>query len=251
MEQRMEQQMMRVEDGQHVVVGDAWQVLRALPDESAAALITDPPYCSGGSSASAKQADPAKKYTDGFKGRSFGGDGRDQRSFYAWATLWLSEAYRVLEPGAPVCLFIDWRQLPVLTDALQAGGFMWRGLAVWDKTASCRPQKGKPRNQCEYVLWGSKGDWGSWAGQPIIDGVVRQQAPRQRQHLAQKPVDVLRHFTKLVRPGGVVLDPFCGSGTGGVAAALEGRSYLGVEIDPVWAEAARERIRLEGQIASD
>jgi site-specific DNA-methyltransferase (adenine-specific) len=247
----MKQQMLVIEDGHHVIEGDAWQVLRGLGDESAAGLITDPPYCSGGASAGARQSDASKKYPNRSGCRSFSGDQRDQRSFYAWATLWLAEAHRVLEPGAPVCVFIDWRQLPVLTDAVQAAGFVWRGVAVWDKTANSRPQKGRPRHQAEYVVWGSKGDWTSWPGAPTLDGVVRAQSPRQRQHIAQKPVDVLRHFSKLVRPGGLILDPFCGSGTGGVAAALEGRSYLGVEIDPVWAEAARERIRLEGQLATD
>ena len=66
---------------------------------------------------------------------------------------WLQDARRIAKPGAPVCLFIDWRQLPAMTLALQWAGWTWRGVAVWDKVAS-RPQKGRFRQQSEYIVWG-------------------------------------------------------------------------------------------------
>ncbi|MCZ5321894.1 hypothetical protein O5699_04105 [Escherichia coli] len=55
-------------------------------------------------------------------------------------------------------VFSDWRQLPALTDAFQAGGVLWRGLVVWDKTQASRaPHTGYFRHQAEYVVWGSNG----------------------------------------------------------------------------------------------
>ena len=42
-------------------------------------------------------------------------------------TEWLTEG-AVLRPGAPICMFIDWRQLPSMTDALQWAGWIWRGV---------------------------------------------------------------------------------------------------------------------------
>jgi DNA modification methylase len=52
------------------------------------------------------------------------------------------------------------------------------------------------------------------------------------------------YLTRLVTPkGGVVLDPFCGSGTMGIAALLEGFSYIGIEIDDYYYSISRERLR--------
>ena len=61
---------------------------------------------------------------------------------------------------------------------------------------------------------------------------------------AVKPVALMRWLVRLVTPpGGLVLDPFAGSGTTGIACALEGFRFLGVEQDPGYAAIARRRIR--------
>lgn len=140
--------------------GDALSLLPTLEAGSFDALITDPPHASGGVNAAARRKPPSAKYPQG--GRpvlhaDFLGDERDQRSHLQWMTMWLSECARVLKDGAPVCVFTDWRQLPLTTDALQRAGFTWRGVTVWDKTEGVRPQRGRFRNQAEYIVWGSKG----------------------------------------------------------------------------------------------
>jgi DNA modification methylase len=61
-------------------------------------------------------------------------------------------------------------------------------------------------------------------------------------HPAVKPQALLQWLTRLVtRPGELVLDPFCGSGSGVEAALAEGRSAVGIELDPVHASIARGR----------
>jgi DNA modification methylase len=58
-----------------------------------------------------------------------------------------------------------------------------------------------------------------------------------------KPIAVMRWLERLVTPpGGLVLDPFAGSGTGGCAARLEGFRYVGIERDPEFVPIARARI---------
>ena len=53
----------------------------------------------------------------------------------------------------------------------------------------------------------------------------------------------MRWLARLACPeGGLVVDPFCGSGSTGCAAVLEGRRFLGVELDPGYAAIARARI---------
>ncbi len=114
--------------------GDALAVLRSMPDASVDAVITDPPYSSGGFTRGDRSLPPAMKYTmNGTKIErpTFAGDNRDQRSFGYWCALWLGECLRVAKPGAPLCVFTDWRQLPTMTDAIQAGGWVWRGIVDW------------------------------------------------------------------------------------------------------------------------
>jgi len=166
----------------------------------------------------------------------FAGDVRDQRAYHYWLALWLAECWRVAKPGAPICVFTDWRQLPVTTDAVQAGGWVWRGIAVWDKTEAARPQKGRFRNQCEFVVWGSKGDLWSDGEGACLPGVFRKAVnAREKEHVTGKPVDVMRGLLQIVRPGGGVLDPCFGSGTTGKAALELGMHFIGFEIDPTYA----------------
>ena len=63
----------------------------------------------------------------------FDGDNKDQRSWTHWMAEWLYDVRKACKRGAPICLFIDWRQYPSITDALQWAGWIWRGTAVWDK----------------------------------------------------------------------------------------------------------------------
>jgi site-specific DNA-methyltransferase (adenine-specific) len=68
-------------------------------------------------------------------------------------------------------------------------------------------------------------------------------ARMKNRHPTVKPVDLMRWLVRLIAPpGGVVLDPFMGSGSTGKAAALEGFDFVGCELDPVHAEIAELRI---------
>ncbi|MGH2946536.1 MAG: DNA-methyltransferase [Solirubrobacteraceae bacterium] len=80
-------------------------------------------------------------------------------------------------------------------------------------------------------------------------------APARNPHPTVKPLALMRWLVRLATPeGGLVLDPFCGSGTTGAAAVLEGRGFLGAELDPAYAAIARARIEHwsgEGEHESD
>jgi len=67
--------------------------------------------------------------------------------------------------------------------------------------------------------------------------------PRRNVHPTVKPIALKRWLVRLVCPaGGVVLDPFAGSASGGAAAMLEGRKFVGVERDPRYVAIARARL---------
>jgi len=72
----------------------------------------------------------------------------------------------------------------------------------------------------------------------------RSNHARANHHPTVKPTDLMRYLCRLVTPpGGIVLDPFMGSGSTGKAAVLEGFSFIGVEREAEYHAIAEARIR--------
>ena len=84
-----------------------------------------------------------------------------------------------------------------------------------------------------------------WAdNDTAVPNIVRNAPVLHRTHPNEKPVSLVRDFIQwCTKPGDVVLDPFAGSGTTGVACAETGRRFLGFELDARWVELANDRIR--------
>ncbi|MFE0132406.1 DNA-methyltransferase [Streptomyces sp. NPDC059037] len=229
--------------------GDALTTLPGL-NTPVDAVICDPPYNSGGRTMSERTSRTAReKYlteggrNHGFDLGDFTGENRDQRSYTAWLSLILAECHRLTRPGGAALIFADWRQLPATTDALQAAGYTWRGIAVWQKPIA-RPQPGRFRQDSEFIVWGSNGAMVPGNDPVYLPGHFTGSQPRgnQRRHVTQKPVGVMQQLVRIVPRGGTVLDPFAGSGTTGAAALLEGRGFIGIEQSAQYAEIARSRL---------
>ncbi|PYC83437.1 DNA methylase [Streptomyces tateyamensis] len=231
--------------------GDALSILDQLPVTSIDAVIADPPYNSGGRTPTERTGRSSRdKYVSGHNGNGtahgladFAGESRDQRGYVAWLGVILSKCLHATRPGGAALVFTDWRQLSVTTDALQVGGWTLRGIAVWHKPIA-RPQPGRLRQECEFIVWGSNGPMHPGADPVYLPGLYSASQPRgtERQHITQKPLDVMRQLVRIVPEGGTVLDPFAGSGTTGVAALTEGRNFVGCEITPHYAAIARPRL---------
>ena len=234
-------------DGWTILHGDTLQIIRAFKPQVFDALITDPPYASGGWKPSEKNRTTNQKYSS-MKAENalpdFDGDNKDQRSWTHWMAEWLYDVRKACKRGAPICLFIDWRQYPSITDALQWAGWIWRGIAVWDKGNS-RPQKGRFRQQAEYIVWGSNGDMPVSRPVPCLPGVFKYGNPQNRIHLTEKPLQLMQDLVKITEPGGHILDPFAGSGTTVLAAVKEGYDATGIEVTDVYADLARKRLEAE------
>jgi site-specific DNA-methyltransferase (adenine-specific) len=211
--------------------GEAIDILTRL--RGLGAIITDPPYSSGGLYRGDRSAATSVKYVyTGVKEHrpEFSGDSRDQRSFALWASLWLGAAQRAALPGAPVCCFSDWRQLPTITDAIQCGGWTWRGIAIWSKGFG-RPYPGRFSNSAEYIAWGSNGAMPQRKTYP--PGIYGHPSPtgKAKKHIAQKPLPVMRWLCSIVAPDATLCDPFAGSGSTLIAARSLGLRAIGIEID--------------------
>lgn len=242
-------------DGVTIYHGEALDVLRYLPDHSIDAVITDPPYSSGGQF----RGDRATRTTTakyGTKGRidalpDFEGDTRDQRGYLLWSSIWMAEVWRLLKPTGLVFVFTDWRQLPTTSDALQVAGIVWRGIVTWYKGPASRPVPNQFRQDTEFVVWGSRGpierDYENGA---YPAGVVEAPPPTNRVHMTQKPTGVIHHLLKLVPEEATVLDPFMGTGTTLHAVRDSGRESIGVELSEEWCNYAVDRLA-QGVLAFD
>jgi cyclopropane fatty-acyl-phospholipid synthase-like methyltransferase len=73
----------------------------------------------------------------------------------------------------------------------------------------------------------------------------------KRTHQTEKPLNVMREIVHIVEPGGIVLDPFVGSGTTVLAAKLEGYPAVGIELSEHYAAAAQKRLDDSGSTDED
>lgn len=236
-----------------LMCGDCLELMGCIPDGSVDMVLTDPPYSSGGLFAGDRKEKTSVKYTNkkyngSARFQDFSGDNMDQRSFTEFMRWILRKARYKAKAGAICAVFVDWRNLPALTDSIQAAGWIWRGIAVWDKGTS-RNIPSRFRNDCEYIVWGTNGPRKAVykKGEGAFPGCyhVSSVPTRQKHHQTEKPVALLEKLVAICPEGGTALDPFMGSGSTGVACARTGRGFIGIELDPGYFEIAQQRIAEE------
>lgn len=233
-----------------VLEGDSIFLTLELPRGSVDALIVDGPYSSGGFTRGDRNSSAKVKYSKG-QLADFGGDNRDQLSFVHWCAIWYGAALRATRPGGAVCTFTDWRQLGATQNSVQAGGWIMRGVWPWVKHNS-RPQMGRFSSDAEYVVWGTNGASPDSEEIGCLAGHVFAPSPptSERVHLTQKAVEAMDLACSIVPVGGIVFDPFCGSGTTGVSALRRGCRFIGFEQDPHYAQVARDRLAAEAETST-
>ena len=174
----------------------------------------------------------------------FESESMDQNAWATWTYRWLKECKRVAKDGAPIVIFIDWRQMGLLTTLLQWSGWRWLGIAVWDKTEACRPQMGRFAAQAEYIVWGAKGRLPAKRHVGTLPGVFRHriEVPAKKHHMTGKPLALMEELLQIVEPGGTVLDHFAGSGTTLLAAQNLGLAAQGIELSQHYHQVATQRL---------
>jgi site-specific DNA-methyltransferase (adenine-specific) len=225
--------------------GDALAVMHELPTGSVDLVLTDPPYSSGGMVRGDRMAKTSDKYHAGSQ-HEFSGDNRDQHAYAYWVALWVTECRRLCADSEVVGIFTDWRQLVATIDAIQAGGLIYRGVVVWDKTTRAKHFPGRFAAQSEFVVWGTNGPRGS-SFDFALRGVFSVPAPinEERLHMTQKPEGLMLELVRVAPATGTVLDPFMGAGTTLRAAKDSGRKAIGIEIEERYCELAARRLSQE------
>ena len=118
-----------------ILHGDTLKLVKAFQPGIFDAVITDPPYASGGTKQNERNRTTNQKYSSMSAANAlpdFDGDNKDQRSWTHWMAEWLYDVRKACKKGAPICLFIDWRQYPSITDALQWAGDFSSTVGFWE-----------------------------------------------------------------------------------------------------------------------
>ena len=143
-----------------ILHGDTLKLVKAFQPGIFDAVITDPPYASGGTKQNERNRTTNQKYSSMSAANAlpdFDGDNKDQRSWTHWMAEWLYDVRKACKKGAPICLFIDWRQYPSITDALQWAGWIWRVFASRLNTL-CGAVTDRCRSTVRYLVCRASSD---------------------------------------------------------------------------------------------
>jgi DNA modification methylase len=202
-----------------IVHGDCVQILKTLPGQSVDLVVTDPPYL--------------VNYRDR-SGRTIKNDSSNAGILAAF-----SDAYRVLKPHSFCVSFYGWNRVDEFFGAWRRAGFRPVGHIVWQKDYASSSGFLQYQHEQAYLLIKGRPER---PGKPIAD--VRPWAySGNRTHPTEKAVSILKPLIEAFsKPGEIVLDPFSGSGSTAVAAALSGRRYIGIELEDRYCREARTRL---------
>ena len=202
-----------------ILLGDCCDLMASLPTASIDFVLTDPPYMVG--------------YNDR-SGRSIQGD-----TDSAWLKPAFRQLFRVLKKDSLCVSFYGWSKTDAFFDAWKSAGFRVVGHIAFPKRYTSTTRLMRYQHENAYLL--AKGN--PSPSEHLIGDVIEFTYSGNKVHPTQKPLSALSPMIESFCPrGGVVLDPFAGSGSTCLAARMVGRNYLGMEIDPSFHEASCRRL---------
>ncbi len=245
-----------------IITGDCLEVMRGWPDGCIDHCIVDPPFNIGSGS--------GRKSKNGL-GWAFSShvtmqetwDAFSKDEFFAFNTAWLQEVSRVVKPNGNILVFGTYHNIYQLGFILQS--VLERRVlnsVVWFKpNAQPNITARTLTESTEQIIWAvnempakaTGWTFNYWDAKEMNGGkqmrnlwefpVTPQKERANGKHPSQKPVRLLERAVLLAsKPGELVLDPFGGAGTLGVAAAKHGRDWLMIESVPEYAEIAKKRL---------
>ena len=227
-----------------IIQGDALKVLSGFAPGTFDAVITDPPYASGGRTQAEKNKSTAKKYSNmgDHARRPLTGTPRTSGHGRAGRRSGCTTPEKSVSP-APRCVCSSTGgSFPQLRTP--SSGLAGSGAAPPSGTrATAGPRRDASASRRSTSSGDPTGTCPSAGLCPACPACSSTATPQNRIHLTEKPLQLMRDIVKITEPGGRILDPFAGSGTTVLAAVLEGYSATGIEVTDAYAALARGRIR--------
>lgn len=202
-----------------IIEGNSADVLAKLPQGKIDLVVTDPPNL--------------VNYLDR-TGRSFCNDDNPSGVMPVFAPM-----AQAMKANSYAICFAGWSALPQFTAAWEAAGLRIVSQIVWQKQYASRKGFTEYRHESAYVL--AKGN----PAKPLhpLPSIMDWVYSGNRRHPTEKAVEIIAPLIRCFsKPGDLVCDPFSGSGSTSVAAALNGRRYLGIDIDAAHVATARARL---------
>lgn len=223
----------------YIKQGDCLKLMNEIPDNSVDLIITDPPY---------NISRPNNFKTMGSASRIGMDFGDWDKGFDLIGYIKLLP--RILKENANIVIFSAWENLARIKYACQDNNIQIKRCLVLNKSNPAPFNRDRMFvNDVEFALWGvynSKGKPKNWTFNRInkvekccIDTTVQS----SKYHPTMKDIKLIQHLIEVLsNRGGVVLDPFLGSGTTALACINTERRYIGFEIDENYFNIAKERI---------
>ena len=214
--------------------GDCLEVMKDIPDKSIDLVVTDPPYkiVQGGCTNKAVRLKGSNQ-EQLKKGTLFNNNSIKFNE-------WIPEVYRVLKNNSHCYIMSNDRNINELLNVCEKVGFKLLNILVWGKSKHS-PNRYYMKN-CEFIVFLRKGkakninDMGT-KQLLLIDNVAN------KKHPSEKPIKLMEILIKNSSDEkDIVLDPFLGSGTTGVACINTNRNFIGIELDENYFNIAKERI---------
>jgi site-specific DNA-methyltransferase (adenine-specific) len=231
-----------------VVTGDCLQVLPTLPDKSVAHVIADAPY---------SEAVHSKQWVSA----ALTAEGKPRASSkhreIDFAPITEAQVTQVCRDVHRISLrwFLAFADIEE-TARLWREGAAIHGLdsvrtCIWDKVDSSPQFTGdRPASACEAIVCSHQPGRKRWNGggrRNLFSHAVNGERG-DKPHPTTKPISLMVELVELFTDEDeIVADPFCGSGSTGVACLRLGRRFIGIELDPKYAQIARDRLTAEGQ----
>lgn len=239
---------------------DFLEVAKTIPDKSIDCVVTDCPYHIIAGGVSTNPNEPS-----GVLRRQFKSDGsrlgnkwekKDSTKYIVACRQgkmfehneikfeeWLPEIYRVLKDDTHRYIMINGRNLRELQEKAEKVGFVFQNLLVWKKQNATPSQF--YMQQCEFILFLRKGRARYINNRGTMNCFDISNIIGNKLHPTEKPIELMKIFVEnSTNKGDVVLDPFMGSGSTGVACKELNRDFVGVEIDSQYFDIAKQRIEL-------
>ncbi len=228
--------------------GDCLEYMKKLKSSSVDLIVTDPPYNLG------KFMENRDTNLGKMRDNFFGIAGWDDLDFKEWKqsmNKFFHQAARVLKDGGSMIVFMSIIKVETLISVAEKNGFYYKTTGIWHKL---NPM---PRNMNlhfvnsteAWVYFTYKARTGTFNndGKVLHDFVETSVTPNSERkygkHPTQKPEQLMEHFVSILSDeGNVVLDPFMGSGSVGVAAVRLNRKFIGIELEEKYYDIADSRI---------
>lgn len=228
-----------------IIQGDCLEVLKTFPDESVDCVITSPPYNKGSAN---RKFNPKDSWSRA--GISYGEfqDNLPEEEYQEQQKAVLRECVRVLKKEGSIFYNHKYRIVNhrVISPEEWLGEFNLRQVIIWDRGSSpvLEPIRFMPTiEQIYWITKERKTPYFTKQGFQFKD-VWRINPDSGNDHPAPFPEQLVSRCLISACPvGGVVLDPYMGSGTVAVSAKKMERNYLGIELNPEYIKIAEERIK--------